>query len=61
MMIQKAANLTGMSTAREEVPVVVSVQRNVKHIRVVVKGLLGAVAMVNVLSEKQSEFEAAEN
>lgn len=61
MMIQKAANLTGMSTAREEVPVVVSVQRNIKHIRVVVKGLLGAVAMVNVLSEKQSEFEAAEN
>lgn len=36
-------------TAREEVAVVMAMKGDVQHIGVLVEGLLGAVAMVNVL------------
>lgn len=45
----KTAYLTGMSTTRKEVAIVIAMQRDVKHARVVVEGFLGAVAMVNIL------------
>ena len=35
--------------AREEVPIVIAMQRDVEHRGVIVECLLGAVAMVNVL------------
>lgn len=36
-------------TAREEVAVVMAMKGDIQHIGVLVEGLLGAVAMVNVL------------
>lgn len=44
-----SAYLTGMSATRKEVAIVKSMQRDVKHTRVVIEGLLSAVAMVNIL------------
>lgn len=37
------------STAWEEVAVVMAMQGDVEHTRILVEGLLGAVAMVNIL------------
>ena len=39
-------------TAREEVAVVMAMKGDVQHIGVLVEGLLGAVAMVNILSSE---------
>lgn len=43
--------LVGCSAAREEVSIVVSMERQVQHVGVVVKCLLGPVAMVNILMD----------
>lgn len=37
------------STSRKEVPVVIAMERQIQDIRVAVEGLLGPVAMVNIL------------
>lgn len=41
--------LLGSSTAREEVAIIVAMEGDVEDVGVTVEGLLGAVAMVNVL------------
>lgn len=46
---QRDAHLVRRSAAGEEVPVVVAVDGHVEDAGVVVEGLLGAVAVVNVL------------
>lgn len=45
----RAAYLAGVAAAREEVAIIVSMERDVQNTGVAVEGLLGAVAMVNVL------------
>ena len=45
--------LVGISGSREEMAVVVSMDRYVKDARIVVKDLLRAVAMMNVLKKKK--------
>lgn len=41
-----------MSTTRKKVPVVKAMQGDVQQVWVVVKGLLGAVAMVHILDSR---------
>lgn len=53
--VQRGAHLVGRSTAWEEVPVVVAVDGHVEDAGVVVEGLLGAVAVVNVLQPQAEE------
>lgn len=47
--VQRGAHLIGRSAAWEEVPIIVAVDGHVEDAGVVVEGLLGAVAVVNVL------------
>lgn len=53
--MQRAADLVRRSAAREEVAVVIAVDGHVEDAGVVVEGLLGAVAMVNVLKPQAGE------
>lgn len=48
-LLRKATNLTGMSTARKEVAIVIAMQRDVQYAWVIIEGFLGAVAVVNIL------------
>lgn len=45
----RAAYLAGVATTREEVAIIVSMERDVQNTGVAVKGFLSAVTMVNVL------------
>lgn len=46
-------HLIGCAAAGEEIAVVIAMNRQVENIRVIVEGLLGAVAVVNVLKGGQ--------
>lgn len=45
----RAAYLAGVATAREEVAIIVSMERDVQNTGVAVEGFLSAVTMVNIL------------
>lgn len=49
--MQRGSDLIRRSTAREEVAIIVAVHGHVEDTWVIVEGLLGAVAMVNVLKQ----------
>lgn len=49
MLIMSGFYLLRVAGAREEVPVVMSVQRYVQHVSVVIEDLLQAVPMMDVL------------
>lgn len=53
--VQRGADLVRRSTAGEEVAVVVAVHGHVEDAGVVVEGLLGAIAVVNVLKPQAAE------
>lgn len=43
--------LTGMPATGKEVAIIISMKRDVQHTRVIIEGLLSAVAMVNILDK----------
>lgn len=49
MTTNKGTHLIRSTASRKEVTIIIAVNRQIEDIRVIIKGLLGTVTMVNVL------------